>query len=106
MDGVADSLCYLNELVLDRILVLNLLRGLSRRYNHLKALIKRTIPFHDTRNEILLEELTLETESHAFAMALYSVPYGSHTSSGGQAPRPPAKRAPVRPPTATLGAPR
>jgi hypothetical protein len=45
MKGMVDSLCDLNEPVADRTLVLNLLRGLSPRYNHLKALIKRTVPF-------------------------------------------------------------
>jgi hypothetical protein len=44
MKGLADSLCDLGEPVVDRTLVLNLLRGLSPRYGHLKALIKRTVP--------------------------------------------------------------
>jgi hypothetical protein len=42
------------------------LHGLSPRYHHLKALIKRTAPFpsfHDVCNELILEELTLEAES-------------------------------------------
>jgi hypothetical protein len=45
MKGMADSLRDLGEPVADRTLVLNLLRGLSPRFGHLKALIKRTVPF-------------------------------------------------------------
>jgi len=45
MKGLADSLRDLGEPVADRTLVLNLLRGLSPRYGHLKALIKRSVPF-------------------------------------------------------------
>ena len=46
--------------------MLNLLRGLSPRYGHLKALTKRIVPFptfHVMRNKLLLEELTMEAES-------------------------------------------
>jgi hypothetical protein len=45
MKSMADSLRDLGEPVADRTLVLNLLRGLSPRYGHLKALIKRTVLF-------------------------------------------------------------
>jgi hypothetical protein len=45
MKGLADSLRDLGEPVADRTLVLNLLRGLSPLYGHLKALIKRIVPF-------------------------------------------------------------
>jgi hypothetical protein len=44
MKGLADSLRDLGEPMADRTLVLNLLRGLSPRYGHLKTLIKRTVP--------------------------------------------------------------
>jgi hypothetical protein len=60
MKGMADSLCDLGEPVADCTLVLNLLCGLSPRYGHLKALIKRTVPFptfHAVR-----KELTMVTE--------------------------------------------
>lgn len=40
MKGMADSLHDLGEPVPDHTLVLNLLHGLSRRYDHVKALIK------------------------------------------------------------------
>jgi hypothetical protein len=77
MKGMADSLCDLREPIADRTLVLKLLCGLSPRYGHLKALIKRTVPFHTfhaVRNEHLLEELTLATEALAPPLALYSAP--------------------------------
>jgi hypothetical protein len=95
MKGMADSLCDLGEPVADRTLVLNLLRGLSPRYGHLKALIKRDVPFltfHAVRNELLLEELTMAYEATALALALYGAP-----SSTG---------APTRPTPAVPAAPR
>jgi hypothetical protein len=47
MKGMADSLRDLGEPMADRTLVMNLLRGLSPPppYGHLKALIKRIVPF-------------------------------------------------------------
>jgi hypothetical protein len=68
------SLQDLGMPVSDRMLVLNLLRGLSWRYNHLKAFIKRSVrfpSFHDVCNELLLEALTLDIESPVSATALY-----------------------------------
>jgi hypothetical protein len=46
--------------------MLNLLRGLKPLYGHLKAHTKRIMPFpsiHVVRNELILEELTLETKT-------------------------------------------
>jgi hypothetical protein len=65
MKGMVDSLRDLGEPIGDRTLVLNLLCGLSPRCGHLKALIKRIIPFpafNVVHNELPLEELTMETE--------------------------------------------
>jgi hypothetical protein len=79
MKGMEDSLRDLGEPVADRTLVLNLLRGLSPWYDHLKALIKRTVPFptfHSVRNELLLEELTMMLEAPASAPTLYNAPPG------------------------------
>jgi hypothetical protein len=100
MKGMADSLCDLGELVADRTLVLNLLCGLSPGYNHMKALIKRTVSFptfHAVRNELLLEDLTMETKAPTLAPTLYAPP-GGQAPSGGQAPRPPSTGALTRPP--------
>jgi hypothetical protein len=86
MKGLADSLCDLGEPVADRTLVLNLLCGLSPCYGHLKALIKRTMPFptfHVVRNEHLLEEITMTHEAHPPTSALYSTTTGTQASSGG-----------------------
>jgi hypothetical protein len=65
MKGMANSLRDLGEPVADNTKVLNLLRGLSPRYGHRKALIKRTVPQlplwsshqedHAVRNELLFE---------------------------------------------------
>jgi hypothetical protein len=88
-------------------LVLNLLCGLSPLYGHLKALIKRTVPFptfHAVRNELLLEELTMTIE--APTPALYSATPGAQASSGGLAPRAPSTRTPARPFTAAPTDPR
>jgi hypothetical protein len=101
MQGMADSLRDLGEPVADRTLVLNLLRGLSPRYGHLKALIKRTVPFptfQAARNELLFEELTMASE--APAPALYSAP------PGGQATRLPSTGASTRTTLVVPAAPR
>lgn len=84
---MADSLHDPGKHVPDRIVVLNLLRGISPHYNQLKALTKRIVPFpsfHDVHNELLLKDLTLEVESLASTIDVYGV------SSGGQAPHPPS----------------
>jgi hypothetical protein len=85
MKDLADSLRDLGEPVADRTLVLNLLCGLSPRYGHLNALIKRTVPFptfHAVRNELLLEELTMTHEAPTPAPALYSTTPGAQASPG------------------------
>jgi hypothetical protein len=102
MKGLADSLRDLGEPVADRTLVLNLLRGLSPRYGHLKALIKRSVPFptfHVVRNELLLEELTMANEAPTPASALYSAPTSGQPSSGGQATRRPGLLPALHPPS-------
>jgi hypothetical protein len=109
MKGLADSLRDLGEPVVDRTLVLNLLRGLSPCYGHMKALIKRSVPFptfHAVQNELLLEELTMANEAPTPALALYSAPTSGQPPSGGQDTRPPSTGAPTRPPPAVPAAPR
>jgi uncharacterized membrane protein YgcG len=66
MKSMADALGTLGELVLDRTLVLNVLRGLNDRYSHMAAMIKRTRPFlsySDVRADLLIEEVTLASKS-------------------------------------------
>jgi hypothetical protein len=104
MKGMSDSLRDLGEQVADRTLVLNLLRGLSPRYGHLKDLIKRIVPFptfHVMQNELLHEELTMVTKTPAPAPALYNAPPGDHVPSGAgtsssidRDPYPPSSRGP------------
>jgi hypothetical protein len=111
MKGMADSLRDLGKPIADRTLVLDILRGLSPRYGRLKALIKRIVPFpafYDVRNELLLEELTLETEAPAPAPPLYSARRGGQAPSGGggQVPRPPSTGATTCTPPAAPATPR
>jgi hypothetical protein len=62
MKGMADDLGDLGEVIQDRTLVLNILRGLNEQYSHMAALLKRSRPFptfDEVRNDLLLEELTI-----------------------------------------------
>jgi hypothetical protein len=71
------------------------------RYGHLKALIKRYVPFptfHVVHNKLLHKELIMETERTATAPTLYSVPISGQASSRGQAPGPSSTEAPTHPP--------
>jgi hypothetical protein len=99
MKGLADSLRDLGEPVTDRTLVLNLLRGLSPRYGHMKALIKRSMPFptfHVVWNELLLEELAMANEAPTPASGVLPEP--------GLLPalHPPSRRLLVRLPRPTV----
>ena len=64
MKSMADDLGDLGEVIQDRTLVLNVLRGLNERYSHMVALLKRSRPFptfDEVRNDLLLEELTINS---------------------------------------------
>jgi hypothetical protein len=63
MKGLADDLRALGETVTDRLLVLNLLQGLNKKFDHMKIFIKRSQPFpsfHTIRNDLELEEIELD----------------------------------------------
>jgi hypothetical protein len=63
MKGMADDLRALGETVTDRHLVLNLLQGLNKKFDHMKIFIKRSQPFpssHTVRNDLELEEIELD----------------------------------------------
>jgi hypothetical protein len=63
MKGMADDLHALGETVTDHHLVLNLLQGMNKRFNHMKIFIKRSHPcssFHTVRNNLELEEIELD----------------------------------------------
>jgi hypothetical protein len=52
--------------IFDRNLVLDVLRGLNKQYDHLHAIIMRSTPFpsfHKVRDDLVLEELTLGTNT-------------------------------------------
>jgi hypothetical protein len=63
MKSMADDLHALGETITDRHLVLNLLQGLNKRFNHMKIFIKRlqSFPsFHKVCNDLKLEEIELD----------------------------------------------
>jgi hypothetical protein len=66
MKGMTDELRSLGEGLPDRHLILQLLCGLNKKYDHMKALIKRTkLPpsFHDVRNTLLFHVFPGEDSS-------------------------------------------
>jgi hypothetical protein len=96
MKTMADSLGDLGCPVEDRMLVLNVLRGLSDRYTHLRSLIMRQRPFPtflQVRDDLALEDITLGAQA-----ASISSP-GSSSSSTAL-----AAITPTRPPTPSQSA--
>jgi hypothetical protein len=92
--GMADALADLGSPVDDRILVLNILRGLNQRFEHLGAIIRRSSPFPNflkVRDDLLLEEIHLETAGSSAA------PTALYTNTAPPAPKP-QPSAPSRPP--------
>ena len=96
MKGMADALGDLSGVIQDRTLVLNILRGLSPKCNHMKALLKRSRPFptfSEVRNDLVLEELTmvppssqpptalLATQKAAAPSASQALPAGGSSSA-------------------------
>jgi hypothetical protein len=74
-NGMVDVLHSGKELS-DRHLVLQLLRGLSKKYGHMKAFIKCTKPlpsFHVVRIDHKLEELDMEIETDQRPPQLYAM---------------------------------
>jgi hypothetical protein len=63
MKGMADDLHALGETITDCHLILNLLQGLNKSFDHMKIFIKRSQSFpsfHTVRNDIELEEIELD----------------------------------------------
>jgi hypothetical protein len=75
---MADALAELGSPVDNRIIVLNILRGLNPRFEHLGAIIHRYTPFPSflkVQDDLILEELHLDSlGSPADATALYTCP--------------------------------
>jgi hypothetical protein len=99
MKGMANDLRALGETVTDRHLVLNLLQGLNKRFDHMKIFIKRlqSFPsFYTIRNNHELEEIELDhSVSQGQATAFYSAPSGGgHPLQQQLPPRPPQQEQP------------
>ncbi|XP_021309205.1 uncharacterized protein LOC110432736 [Sorghum bicolor] len=97
MKGMADSLGDLGWPVEDRILVLNVLRGLSDRYSYLRTWITRQRPFPtflQVRDDLVMEELTQGLQPGSTAAP------GSSSSSTALAATPPTRHA--TPPQSSL----
>jgi hypothetical protein len=63
MKGMADDLRALGETITDHHLILNLLQGLNKRFDHMKIFIKQSQSFpsfHTVRNDLELEEIKLD----------------------------------------------
>jgi hypothetical protein len=92
--GMVDALADLGSPVDDRILVLNILRGLNQRFEHLGAMNRCSSPFPNflkVRDDLLLEEIHLDTVRPSAA------PTVLYTSTAPPAPKP-ATSASTRPP--------
>jgi hypothetical protein len=90
---MADALADLGSPVDDRILILNILRGLNPRFEHLGAIIRRYTPFSSflkVWDDLILEELHLDSSGpSADATALYTCPAPAATRPPAPTPAPP-----------------
>ena len=90
MKTMADALADLGEPVLDRTLVLNVLRGLNDRFQFMSQLVTRQKPFPsfaDVRADLRLAELNMAPPS-ALVVSLSSKPPASQPASGSATPCP------------------
>jgi hypothetical protein len=81
---MVDALADLGLPVDDQILVLNILRCLNQRFEHLEAIIQRSSPFSNflkVRDDLLLEEIHLDTARPSAA------PTALYTSTAPPAPK-------------------
>jgi hypothetical protein len=96
---MADDLTALGEVVTDRTLVLNVLRGLNERFTHVGALLRHARPFPtflQVKDDLSLEELTLGSRPPSPAAALAattkSAPQSGAGNSAGSKPNRRGKR--------------
>jgi hypothetical protein len=91
---MADGLANLDAPVEDRILVLNILRGLNQRFEHMSSIIRRYSPFLNflkVRDDLLLQKIHMDsTRPPAAPTALY-------TNAASSTAKPPSST-PSRPP--------
>ena len=94
---MADDLTALGEVITDRTLVLNVICGLNERFSHVRTLLRRARPFPtflEARDDLILEELTMETHKDALATTLIAsttpspTPASSGTGIGGNSKTP------------------
>jgi hypothetical protein len=97
--AMVDDLDDLGAPVVDRILVLNILRELNQRFEHVGSIIQRYSPFPNflkVRDDLLLEEIHMDsTGPPAFLTALY-------TNAASPTAKPPSST-PSRPPNGGNG---
>ncbi|XP_039793075.1 uncharacterized protein LOC120659079 [Panicum virgatum] len=65
MKKMADDLVVTGEIVTNRTLVLNVIRGLNERFTHIGTLLRRARPFPsflEARDDLVLEEISLENQ--------------------------------------------
>jgi hypothetical protein len=93
--NMVDALADLGSPVDDRILVLNILRGLNPRFEHLGAIIRCYTPFPSflkVRDDLILEELHLDSSGPpADATTLYTCPAPAATRPPAPTPAPPSR---------------
>jgi hypothetical protein len=89
---MAHALGDLGEVIHDRTLILNVLRGLNEKFAHMRIHYRhaRLFPtFHQVRNNLLLEELTSSKTQSAPSTALVTMaPKGSSPSTATSPPAP------------------
>jgi hypothetical protein len=92
---MADGLADLGSPVEDRILVLNILRGLNQRFEHVGSIIRRYssfLNFLKVRDDPLLEEIHMDSTYPS------AVPTVLYTNAAPPEARPPSTT-PSRPPS-------
>jgi hypothetical protein len=93
---MADDLTALGEVVTDRTLVLNVLRGLNERFTHIGALLRRARPFPtflEVNDDLSLEELTLGSHPPSPVAALAATTKSTpHSGTGNDAGSKPNRR--------------
>jgi hypothetical protein len=107
MKTMADTLRTLGAPITDECLVLNLLRGLSPRFDRVTPILTRMKPFPtfaETKNDLLLEELRLSATATAAPattlLRLHPLPPEGGSSSPHFGPPPPGA---LRQPTGSGG---
>jgi uncharacterized membrane protein YgcG len=96
---MADDLTALGEVVTDRTLILNVLRGLNERFTHIGALLRRARPFPtflEVKDDLSLEELTLGSHlplpAATLAATTKSAPHSGTGNDAGSKPNRRSKR--------------